>query len=102
MITPYEANNLTIDTKTLLDIEKAIDESIKQFHGWYRYECAIISGEYSIETRNAIGKRYKDAGWKYVYHQTSSENGERAGLTSFIFSNIKLTKDEIGRYKKVI
>lgn len=52
-------------------------------------EEAIIDGEYPVNARNAIGQKYKEAGWDYVYHITSSEHGDRPGLTHFIFSTEK-------------
>lgn len=36
--------------------------------------------------------------WNYVYHQTSSENGEKAGLTCFKFSNIPLADEHTMTY----
>lgn len=96
MITPKELEKC--DMK-LDELEKKIDRSIKNFHGWYKWEEAVIDGEYSVNVRNAIGQKYKDAGWKYVYHRTSSEHGERYGLTHFIFSTEKLDdKYTIGFY----
>lgn len=87
MITPKELENYNVN---LEKIEDEIDESIKRFHGWCKWEEAIIDNEYPVSVRNAIGQKYKDAGWKYVYHITSSEHGERPGLTRFIFSTEKL------------
>jgi hypothetical protein len=76
-----DLENANID----LLIEK-IDESIKRFHGWYPWESALIEDELPLVVRNEIAQAYKDAGWKYVEHQTSSENDERPGLTSFRLS----------------
>lgn len=90
MLTPNDIKKIEIEKINITDLEQEIDKSIKDFHGFFPWEEAIILGEYSINIRNYIGKRYKNAGWKYVYHQTSSENGERPGLTSFKFSNIPL------------
>lgn len=50
---------------------------------------AIIDGEYPMNARNAIGRKYKEAGWNYIYHITSSEHGDRHGLNYFIFSTGK-------------
>lgn len=71
------------------ELEKKIDSSIKNYHGWHKWEEAIIDGEYPVNARNAIGQKYKEAGWNYVYHITSSEHGDRPGLTRFIFSTEK-------------
>lgn len=87
MITPKELEER--DMK-LDELEKKIDSSIKFYHGWYKWEEAIIDGEYTVNARNAIGQKYKEAGWNYVYHITSSERGDRPGLTYFIFSTEKL------------
>ena len=63
---------------------------------------AIIDGEPSLDVRNEIARCYiVDAGWGYVYHQTSSENGERPGLTHFIFTEEPLPEKEVkGWHKK--
>lgn len=50
---------------------------------------AIIDGEYPVNARDAIGQKYKEAGWNYIYHITSSEHGDRPGLNYFIFSTEK-------------
>lgn len=87
MITPkdIEAMDMKLD-----ELEKEIDSSIKNYHGWCKWEEAIIDGEYPVSVRNAIGQKYKEVGWNYVYHVTSSEHGDRPGLTRFIFSTEKL------------
>ena len=87
MITPNELNDYNVNYNKF---EEEIDDSIKRFHGWYKWEEAIIDGEYPINVRNTIGQKYKEAGWDYVYHITSSEHGDRPGLTRFIFSTEKL------------
>lgn len=86
-------NNIKRITKeNMEDFIYKIDESIKKFHEWYPWESAVIEGEPSIETRNQIAIKYIEAGWNYVYHNTTSENGERAGLTGFDFSLTPLEK----------
>ena len=87
MSSPNELNDYNVNYNKL---EEEIDDSIKRFHGWYKWEEAIIDGEYPINVRNTIGQKYKEAGWDYVYHITSSEHGDRPGLTRFIFSTEKL------------
>lgn len=86
MIYPNELDDYNVNYNKL---EKEIDNSIKNYHGWYKWEEAIIDGEYPVNARNAIGQKYKEAGWNYVYHITSSEHGDRPGLTRFIFSTEK-------------
>ena len=82
-------------------LEADIDKSMISFHKWYPWEEAVVNGDLSVEIRNKIGQKYKDAGWKYVYHRTSSENGERPGLTSFKFSKIKLEDKYVTGYHMV-
>lgn len=88
MLTPDDMRKIEIKLYDLEKLEKDIDESIKNNHGDYEWEEAILEMEYPLSVRNEIGKRYMKKGWKYVYHLTSSENGERPGLTSFIFSEV--------------
>ena len=102
MITPNDIIKMEIESINFNELEKVIDDSIKCFHGWYPWEEAIISGEYSLEIRNVIGKKYKDAGWKHVYHRTSSGNGEKFGLTNFIFSNAILDDRYLRDFIEVI
>lgn len=88
MFTPEDAKRVEIVPEALDVMEKQIDASIAKFHGWHPWEYAILDNEYAVVLRDAIAKRYLKAGWNYVYHGTSSENGERPGLTSFTFSMV--------------
>lgn len=88
MITPNDFKNS--DEKRINVLIEKIDESMLSNHGHYDYEFAHIYEEPSFELRDSVAKKYKEAGWKYVYHRTSSENGERPGITSFIFSEREL------------
>ena len=101
MITLENLKKEELDNLDFENLEALIDKSIRSFHKWYPWEEAIIDGELSIEVRNKISQKYKDAGWDYVYHRTSSENGERPGLTSFKFSKTKLEDKYIQRYHMV-
>lgn len=105
MITPNDIKELDkkIATEELI---KKIDESIIKNHKLKLnysndYEEAIIEDEYNISIRNIIAEMYKSAGWKYVYHRTSSENNERGGLTHFLFSNEELKEPLIKNYHKI-
>ena len=101
MIKPNDLKNIEINNVDFEELEQKIDDSIKRFHGWFPWEEAIIEGEYSIEVRNIIANKYKDNGWDFVYHQTSSENGEMAGLTCFKFSNKELDEKYTENFYKV-
>lgn len=41
----------------------------------------VIGGEITGSYRDELAKRYTEAGWVSMVFQTSSENGERPGLT---------------------
>jgi hypothetical protein len=61
-------------------------------------EIMSLHKEYHIHVRDLIAKKYMEQqGWKYAYHITSSENGERPGLTVFTFSNTELPEDDADR-----
>lgn len=70
------------------DLSK-IEEAIKKFEEKWKtqekgndYYYLVISGEYNRLICNKIERIYSDAGWSSVICKTSSENGERPGLTS--------------------
>ena len=104
MVTPEEAKALSsknISVAKIEQMEEDIDSALKRVHGWYPWKEAILENEYSIELRDAVAKKYKDAGWKYVYHATTSELGERAGLTCFKFSMSPIEYKNVKGYKEV-
>jgi len=84
MVFPGQLTNLY--RYNLDEIENNIDAQVKKNHGSYPWEEAILDQEYETDIRDELAKRYIKAGWAYVYHHTSSENGERPGLTCFILS----------------
>lgn len=85
-------------------INKIDAEMRKDIELWNREGTrveAIITGEPSVELRDEIARCYiNDAGWGYVYHRTSSENGERPGLTHFIFTEEPLPEKEVKDWHK--
>lgn len=101
MIKPNDLKNIEIENTNFEELETKIDNGIKSSHGLYPWETAIIEGEYSLESRNMIARKYKENGWNFVYHQTSSENGERAGLTCFMLSTKELDNKYTKNYHKV-
>lgn len=102
MIRPDDLKQMEIDQCDFEQLEKDIDEKIKENHGNYKWEEAIIDKEYPLSVRNEIGKRYMENGWNYVYHQTSSENDEKPGLTSFALSEVPVEHlENNARYIKV-
>lgn len=101
MITPEECRKLDeTNEKKLDELEKEIDKSIKENHGDHPWEEAMLDTELSIKTRDTLAKKYLNVGWNYVYHQTSSENGERPGLTSFVLSDTPVSYFENNKWHK--
>lgn len=90
MIAPQDLEHIKFSEEYVQEIIAKIDESIMRFHGWHSYEYAIVDSELPMRLRDYIAELYIKSGWTYVYHRTSSENGEKAGLTSFMFSTILL------------
>ena len=60
-----------------------IEQALKDMPQLYDWVEVVVTDEYSKEIRAEVAKEYLEAGWSIVYHQTSSENGERPGLTAF-------------------
>lgn len=90
MITPNDVKQLSIDKAKIADLINEMDQSIKDFHGDYPWEYAILMGEYQNEVMDALLGKYFDAGWKYIFWQRSSENSERPGLTGIMLSTSKI------------
>ena len=86
--TPEEINNklLLINEKDIL-LENVINELNNYTTlDWYNnYYTVIIQYEYSKKSRDYVVDEFKKVGWKRIEHKTSSESGERPGLTSFNF-----------------
>ena len=89
MIGPSEYQRIKVasDMDRLDGVITKIDESLIKTAGnqMYSWVQVIIDGEYSEELRDEVAKAYAKEGWKKVYHRTSGEHGERAGLTTFVF-----------------
>ena len=85
--TPEEIKNkLFLNEKDIL-LETVINElNNSTTLDWYdNYYIVIIQSEYSKKSRDYVVEEFKKVGWKKIEHKTSSENGERPGLTSFKF-----------------
>lgn len=101
MLSPVELILDEVENTDFKKLEKLIDDSIKRHHGCYPWEKAILEGELSVSVRNEIAQTYKMAGWKYIYHRTTSENGEKPGLTSFMFSEKEIEDKYTKNYHKI-
>lgn len=86
MITPTELQQYEIENANIEAIIADIDKEIKRNHGKFVYESAMLTNEYPKSVRDEISRRYREAGWEYVTHSTSSEKGQRPGLTEFKLS----------------
>ena len=85
--TPEEINEkINLNEKDIL-LENVINElNNSTTLDWnYNHIVIIIPSEYSKESRDYVVEEFKKIGWKKIENKTSSENGERPGLTSFVF-----------------
>ena len=82
--------NITITTPKDMgcNVNKLIIEALSKFEKEFKneeqgeeYYHLVIQDEYPREVCDEIEKIYKGVGWKNVKCKTSSENGERPGLT---------------------
>ena len=90
MITPNELSSS--DGYIINDIIAEIDAEIVENHHLYPMcDFAILTKEYPKSIRDEIAQKYRDCGWNFVEHRTSSENGERPGLTEFRFSKYPIS-----------
>lgn len=93
MLGPNEMKEITRMDYDIDGLIYKMDKSLKNFHGWYPWESALLDEELPFEIRNEIAIKYLKVGWIYVYHITTSENGECAGLTSFHLSQSPIETD---------
>lgn len=69
-------------------IEEHVTKMVSEFESKFRNELkdrdyyhVVITGEYPREACDQVQSIYKEAGWAEALCKTSSENGERPGLT---------------------
>ena len=75
------------DFSNFNELEIAIDDSIKRYHGFHNWEQAIIETDLSPCKIRLIIQKYKNAGWKHIYCCThSSDTTNPKPETMFIFS----------------
>ena len=71
-------------TSGISKVEEAVSKFEKQLTKEEKdeqYYHLVIIGEYNRQTCDEIERIYMEAGWSKVKCKTSSENGERGGLT---------------------
>lgn len=87
--------NITVTTPQDMDVAtpKMVEDAVNAFEKAFKdqpksenFYHLVIEGEFSRPTCNAVESIYKQAGWTKVQCRTSSENGERGGLTGLILS----------------
>lgn len=93
MLGPEDFKKMDEKDYDLDDLIQLIDTSMKNNHGKYIYEIAIVKKELPFQIRNQIAHKYLEAGWKYVYHRTSSEQDNIEGQTIFTLSMYQI--DEV-------
>lgn len=72
---------MTSGTSKVEEAVNKFEEAFKKEDKDEEYYHLVIRGEYNRQTCDEVEKIYKNAGWKTVKCKTSSENGERGGLT---------------------
>ena len=93
MITPDDIRKLDQFKYDLNDIENLIDKSIILHHkDSSLYEYAQVYNEYPKMVRDAVCRRYKEAGWKFVYHCSSEDTTDCLEWSRFIFSMVDVSK----------
>lgn len=74
-------SEMTSGTSKVEEAVSKFEEQFKKADKDQDYYHLVIVGEYNREVCEEIQKTYTGAGWKKVNCRTSSENGERGGLT---------------------
>lgn len=78
IITPSEMES---DASKLEEAVDKFNEQLKKEDKDEDYYFLAIDGEYNREVCDKIQRLYTDAGWLEAKCKTSSEKGERGGLT---------------------
>jgi len=74
------------DLSKLASVLNEFEEKFLKEEKGQTYYHLVITGEYSRALLDKVEQAYKEAGWKNVACTTSSENGERPGLTGLQLS----------------
>lgn len=77
-------NEMGDDTSKIYLVIHAFEHQLRKAAKNENYYHLVIPGEYSRKLCDAVEVAYTDAGWVNVQCRTSSENGERPGLTGLI------------------
>lgn len=85
-ISPKDIPAIELAKYDLDHIVETFNNEIIKNHGRYPWEEIILQSEYPLSVRTEIASRFHSAGWTNIYHRTSSENGDRPVLTTFLMS----------------
>lgn len=69
------------DLSKLEEAIKKIEDQFSKEENGEDYYHLVIEGEYNKQVCQEISKMYRNAGWKSAICMTSSDNGEKGGLT---------------------
>jgi hypothetical protein len=72
---------MTSGTSKVKEAVSKFEEQFAKDEKDQEYYHLVIVGEYDRQTCDEVEKIYSQAGWLKVKCRTSSENGERGGLT---------------------
>jgi hypothetical protein len=79
--TPEEKKGLS--EKLFKNVIESFENSfVKEPNNLNHYFLVVVRGEFDRNVCDKIQEIYLNAGWEKVICKTSSENGERGGLTS--------------------
>lgn len=101
MITPKVLEDFEVAGLKYDALEAEIDKSVKENHGKFPWERAVLNTSLSMKARDTLAKRYLTAGWTHIYHRAGTMNDENPETTVFVFSMTPLMKECIEGYTEV-
>lgn len=86
------------DMEMVDSVAKSVEESLiksahSQFEPWAQ---AFVNGNFSVELRDAVAKKFVEAGWTRVCHVSNNELGTGRGTVTFVL----LTEETCNIWKK--
>lgn len=86
MVKVTSPDEMSMDEDLLNDLIEKFEIKLRKERKGSDYYTLVITGEYPRDIYDRIERVYKDAGWKKATVKSSSENGERPGLTAMFLS----------------
>lgn len=84
-----------LDTDRVDNIVCGFNEKLLKENPDQDYYHVILSGEFPRNILDAVQEEFVEAGWHNVVCRTSSENGERRGLTSLRLNRFPQTPKKL-------